>query len=130
MEEQNKKKKKILIIEDEALQLKLLGDVFAAEGFDVLKAGDGEEGLRVALKERPDLILLDIILPRMNGITVLKELRKDSWGKNVPVVILTNLVEVEKAKEALEEGVYDFLIKANCSLDEIVKKVKEGLVNR
>ena len=125
-----KKGKKILIVEDEAFQIKILGDIFTAEGFDVLKASDGEEGLNVALREHPDLILLDILLPKIDGITMLKELRKNSWGKNIPVVILTNLVEAEKAKEALEEGVYDFLIKANSGLDEILKKVKEKLANK
>ena len=129
MEKEIKKRKKILLIEDEAFQSRILGDMFTNEGLDVLKSGDGEEGLKIALKEHPDLILLDIILPKMDGITVLKELRKDSWGKNIPVVILTNLVEAEKAKEALKEGVYDFLIKANSGLNEILEKVKERLAN-
>lgn len=123
----NKVNKTILIIEDEEATLKVLVAKFKHEGFEVLEARDGEEGLAISLKEKPDLILLDIIMPKMDGITYLKELRKDSWGKSVPVVILTNLSDDKSIAEAMEGGVYDFLVKSSWETEDLVKRVKERL---
>lgn len=75
--------KKILIVEDEESLLKTLGEKFTLEGFEVVKAQNGVEGLRVALQEHPDLILLDIVMPVMGGMEMLGKLRQDDWGKNV-----------------------------------------------
>lgn len=121
------KNKTILMIEDEESTLQALTDIFAGEGFSILKARDGKEGLEIALREHPDLILLDIVLPIMTGISMLKKLRADDWGKNAKVIILTNLNDVGTAATALENGVYNFLIKADCKLKDLVKKVKETL---
>lgn len=118
---------KILIIEDEKIMRQMLIERLAEEKFDVLEAENGEEGLKTALKEHPDLILLDIILPKMNGTIVLDELRKDAWGKNVPVIVLSNLSDVETAAEALENNVHDFLVKTDWSLNDVVRKIKEKL---
>lgn len=119
--------KKILIIEDEIRLLGVLSEKFSNEGFEVLRAKDGEEGLRVALDTRPDLILLDIIMPKMDGMTMLKKLRKDEWGKDVSVIILTNLSDAEKITEAWDQQVYEFLVKTQWSLEELVERVKTKL---
>ncbi|MBI5742832.1 MAG: response regulator [Candidatus Niyogibacteria bacterium] len=123
-------KQKILIIEDEAALLKVLEDKFLAEGFDVVKAEDGIAGLAAALGGAPDLILLDIIMPKKDGLSVLRELRADPRGKDVPVVILTNLSDAESINNGVANGVYDFLVKADWSLDDVVRKVRERLASR
>lgn len=119
--------KKILIVEDEGILLELLTDKFQNSGFKVKGVQTGEEGLKLALNDRPDLILLDIILPKMDGLTMLRKLRKDSWGKEVPVIILSNLGDHKKVIEAIEIGVYDFLVKSNVKLSEVVDQVRQVL---
>jgi len=119
--------KKILIIEDEETVLRVLVTKFTHEGFKVFEAKDGEEGLAKALEEKPALILLDIIMPKMDGMTFLKRLRKDNWGKNVPVIILTNLSDDRNIAEAMEGGVYDFLVKSSWEAEDVVRRVKERL---
>ncbi|MBT4120951.1 MAG: response regulator [Candidatus Magasanikbacteria bacterium] len=120
-------KKKILIVEDEVSLLNALALKFSQEDMTVLEAFDGEEGLSLAEKEKPDMILLDIVMPKMDGMTMLKKLREEDWGKKIPVIILTNLSESEKVGEASKEGVYDFLVKTNWHINDVVKKVKEKL---
>ncbi|KKQ40907.1 MAG: Response regulator receiver protein [Candidatus Magasanikbacteria bacterium GW2011_GWA2_37_8] len=119
--------KKILIIEDEVILLEALRNKFSSKVFQVFTAADGIEGLEVAKKEHPDLILLDLVMPRMDGMTMLKILRQDAWGKLVPVIILTNLNESEKIEESIKNGVFDYLVKVNRHLDDVVKKVKNRL---
>ncbi len=102
-------------------------DKFKSEGFLVTSAKDGQEGLNLAITDHPDLILLDIIMPVMDGMTMLSQLRQDPWGKTVPVILLTNLSEAEKVVESLREGVYDYLVKSDWKLEDIVKKVREKL---
>lgn len=116
--------KKILIIEDEAPMRRILKDVFEQEGLKANEAADGAQGLEKALAEHPDLIILDIVMPKMDGITLLKKLRADSWGQTVPVLILTNL---SNASRTLESGIDDYLIKTDCRLEDIVRKVKSKL---
>lgn len=123
----DKDQKRILIVEDEEATIRVLADRFGQENFQVLKADDGDVGLDTALKEHPDLILLDILMPRMDGIEMLKKLREDSWGKTVPVILLTNVSEASRCAEAAEHGVYDYLVKADWDLDEVVEKVKEKI---
>jgi DNA-binding response OmpR family regulator len=120
---------KILIVEDEDIALQPLVERFAAEGFEVVAARDGEEGLEKAVRERPDLILLDIIMPKMDGMTMLKKLREtDEWGKKVPVILLTNLsADEEILKGIAEDEPAYYLVKVNWTLDEIVEKVKQRL---
>ncbi len=96
------------------------------EGFDVLQAKNGEEGLQSALGNHPDLILLDIIMPKIDGITVLKKLRVHQWGSSVPVIVLTNLSSVVVDKE-VQEDVSEFLVKTEWDLADVVTKVKEVL---
>ena len=81
----------------------------------------------MALDKKPDLILLDIVMPRMDGISMLKELRQDDWGKGVPVIILSNLADAQDNSEIIQEHIVDYLIKTDWSLEDIVKKVKDTL---
>ncbi|MFA6105227.1 MAG: response regulator [Patescibacteria group bacterium] len=120
-------KKKLLIVEDERTLLKVLKERFSKEGYEVSTAGDGAVALEMALTDHPDLILLDIVMPIMDGMTVLKKLRGNEWGKDVPVVLLTNLNIADKVADALDRGVYDYLVKSDWSLEDIVTKVNERL---
>ncbi|MBT3690299.1 response regulator [bacterium] len=120
-------KKKILIVDDEAPLSKVLKDKFESTGFEVLTAKNGEEGLMKAVTQKPDLILLDIVMPRLDGMTMLKKLREDEWGKGVEVILLTNLSDNDKVRQALKNNVYDYLIKSNWKLEDLVIKVKEKL---
>ncbi len=80
-----------------------------------------------ALKKHPDLIILDLIMPKTDGLSMLKELRGDDWGKEVPVIILTNLSDAENVAKAMEKGVYDFLVKSDWKLEDLIKRVKDKL---
>lgn len=122
--------KKILIVDDEAVLVDLLRNKISRQGFDVIEACDGEEGLQKALAERPDLILMDVIMPKMDGITVLKKLRQDHWGKDVPVIILTNLNTAEAVENSIASGAYDYLVKIDYTLDDLVDIIKKRLVNK
>ncbi|OGH70406.1 MAG: hypothetical protein A3C90_00610 [Candidatus Magasanikbacteria bacterium RIFCSPHIGHO2_02_FULL_51_14] len=122
-----KKKEAILIVEDEPTLLRVIAEKLTHEGFHALEAKNGKEGIALAVKKRPDLILLDIIMPVMDGMTMLAKLRKDAWGKNVPVVILTNLSDEKKVGDAIEKGVFDYLVKSDWTLEDVVKKVKKRL---
>lgn len=120
--------KRILIVEDDLPLLNALAETFEKEGFQVLKAQDGEGGLKVALKESPDLILLDIIMPKMHGWQMLEKLREDSWGKKVMVIVLSNISDPQKKEQFMETGqVVDYLVKTELRLQDVVHKVKERL---
>ena len=118
----------LLIAEDEPSLMLVLHDRLCQDGFEILKAANGEEALDSALKNHPDMILLDLLMPVMDGISMLKKLREDAWGKNVRVMVLTNLEEDEKLQEAKELGVVDYLIKANWKIEEVVQKIKDKLL--
>ena len=127
IKQESDSKKKILIIEDEIPLLELLADKFQSEGFYAICAKSAEQGIKLAQKNKPDLILLDIILPKMDGLSMLKLLRKNKWGENVPVIILSNLSDQEKITQAMEIGIYDFLVKTNVKLKDLILEVKEAL---
>jgi len=121
--------KKILIVEDEVPMLNVLTEKFKQQEFEVLQAKDGEKGLELATQKKPDLILLDIILPKMDGMTMLKKLRKQSkWGRAVPVILLTNLTADDQmvSDVAQTEPSY-YLVKSDWKIEDVVKKVKERL---
>ena len=120
--------KKVLIVEDEKILREALAIKFKDEGFEVLEAGNGEIGLELALKSSPDIILLDIVMPVMDGLTMLKKLQDDEVGKYLKVLILTNLSDGNKIADAIDDGSRGYLIKTDWSLDEIVEKVR-GLVS-
>lgn len=122
-----KNEKKILVVEDEQALARALTAKLESSGFEVLWAQNGEECLKIAFVEHPDLILLDIIMPKMDGITALNKLRADSWGKNVPVIMLTNLSSAEDVNMATKNGVFDYLIKSDWRLEDVVRKVEEKL---
>ena len=121
------KKKLLLVVEDEVSLASALNKKFSSENFEVIISKDGKEGLYVALEKHPDIILLDIIMPKLDGISMLKKLREDSWGNSVPVIMLSNLSDAEKVSEATENGVYDYLVKSDWKIEDIVKKVNEKL---
>ncbi|MDH4330708.1 MAG: response regulator [Candidatus Moranbacteria bacterium] len=120
-------KKIILIIEDDESLLEVLGQGVSDSGFKVLKAKNGADGLEMAVENKPDLILLDLIMPKMDGLTMLDKLREDEWGKDVPVIVLTNLSSPEEISKTVDKGVSNYLVKSNWKLEEILKKVKQVL---
>jgi CheY-like chemotaxis protein len=122
------KEKKILIIEDELPMLKALSDKFSREGFSILEARNGEEGLNVALEKKPDLLILDLFMPVMDGKAMMEKLREDEWGKNVPIIILTNLNPDDKTlNEIMASGPSYYFIKSKWQLEDLVAKAKEEL---
>ena len=123
----NSLNKRILVVEDEPSMLAVIKDKLETEGFTVLTAHDGIEGLEVAMKEHPDLILLDILMPRMDGITALKKLREDKWGATAQVIVLSNLSSDQAVADSIKNGVYDYLIKTDWHLNDLVKIIKKKL---
>ncbi|HBP00901.1 MAG: Response regulator receiver protein [Candidatus Moranbacteria bacterium GW2011_GWE1_49_15] len=117
-------KKKLLIVEDEPVLNKALQEFLSAEGFEVIAAVDGEEGIRKAGAEMPDLILLDIILPKKDGYEVIREVKADEKTKNIPIILLTNLGSINDVEKALELGATTYLVKADYKLEEITQKIK------
>jgi len=120
--------KKILIIEDDPSYLKLLNDQLTKNGYEIVNAKDGREGLATALSHHPDLIILDIKMPVMDGIAMLGELRKNEYGKSAKVVILTNLEPNDKIlRKVLEDLPMHYLVKSDIQLNELLEKIKEVL---
>lgn len=119
--------KQILIVEDDISLHEILKKKLESEGFETLSAYDGEEGLQMALTERPDLILLDIVMPKKDGITMLQELRTDAWGKSIAVILLSNIDSTESIQGALGKGALDYIVKSRFDTADIVKKIKERL---
>jgi len=120
-------KKKLLVVEDEVVLNKALQDFLTFEGFDVTVAFDGEDGIKKTFSEKPDLVLLDIILPKKDGYEVIKELKSSSETKNIPIILLTNLGSVNDVEKALNLGATTYLVKADYKLEEITQKIKEVL---
>ncbi|MDD5430795.1 MAG: response regulator [Candidatus Pacebacteria bacterium] len=120
--------KKILIVDDEDSFLNVLAERFKLENFEVFTEKNGKAGLKTALKKHPDIILLDILMPKMGGLDMLKELRADVWGEKAVIVLLTNLNaddEIMKAVVKYEPAFY--LVKTSWKLDDVVKKVKQAV---
>lgn len=120
-----KSNKKILVVEDDIDLREAIVEKFKSENFEVFESSNGKDGLEKALRIRPDLILLDLIMPKMDGTTMLRKLREDKWGRLVPVIILTNISDAEKLAEALEIGVDEYLLKAEWKLKDVVDKVRK-----
>ena len=117
----------ILFIEDEPSLQKTFGEILKQEGYEVVSALDGETGLRLVKEKKPDLILLDLILPEMNGFDVLKKIKEDPEIKEIPVIVLTNLEGVADVDKAIELGATTYLVKAQYNLEEVVGKIKKML---
>ncbi|MFA6271821.1 MAG: response regulator [Patescibacteria group bacterium] len=120
--------KKILVVEDEEPIRKVLASALKElKSCDIIEAKDGQDGLELAIIEHPDLILLDLIMPKLAGKQVCEKLRADMWGKDVKIIILTNL-DSKAEKEDLEKlNVSDYLVKSSYKLEEVVEKVKNIL---
>jgi CheY-like chemotaxis protein len=119
--------KKVLVVEDEAPAALALCDKLESEGYKILKAANGKDGLSVALLEHPDLILADLKMPEMDGMEMIRQLREDSWGKDAKVVILTNLSDVARIEEAMVHGTFHYMVKGDSSMEDIVQKVRSQI---
>jgi len=119
--------KRILIIEDESDIREAMAEAITQAGFEALTAENGQIGYETAITEQPDLILLDIIMPVMDGHETLQKLRQDPWGQNAKVIMLTSMDDVKNIASAHEGAITDYIIKAHASLDEIVNKVRASI---
>jgi len=117
----------ILIIDDEKTVAEVLSDALTQAGFKTLIAHDGQEGLTTAIEQHPNLILLDILMPKMDGMAVLQKLREDAWGHDAQVIFLTNISDFEKFNQAIEGGVHEYMVKSDWKLEEIVERVRKKL---
>jgi len=127
---EGQEKKKILIIEDDPALHSAMSTKLEKEGFEIISAYDGKEGLEKALNNNPDLILLDIVLPVMDGMTVLEQLRRDPRGKEIEVIVLSNLSGAEKDAKITENRVRAFLVKSDWKLEDLVSIVKQRIENK
>lgn len=115
--------KKILIIEDDKFLRRVISQKLSREGYDISEAIDGEKGLKLVQEEKPDLVLLDLILPGMDGFEVLANLKKDPQLSKIPVIILSNLGQREDIDKGLKMGAIDYLIKAHFTPGEIIDRI-------
>jgi DNA-binding response OmpR family regulator len=124
--QEDKIKKTILLIEDDPLLVKMYKVKFEMEGFNVITAGDGEEGLQKALTEKVDFLILDVMMPKLSGFDLYKEL-KEKGKNNAPTIFISNLTQEENSKQALALGAKEYLIKADYTPGEVVEKIKSYL---
>ena len=117
-------------MEDESALQKTFGEILSQEGYEMIPALDGETGLRMAKTKKPDLILLDLILPKVHGFDVLKQLKEDPGTKGIPVIILTNLEGIGDVDKAIGLGATTYLVKAKYTLEEVLEKIKKALEGR
>ena len=127
MPQKRRQKAKILMIEDNIFLRKLYRDKLTHAGFDFIEATNGIEGLNKVFSESPDLVILDLILPRKNGFDVLDEIRKNKKTKDIPVIILSNLGQAMDIKEGLARGAQEYLVKTDIRLSDAVEKIKKWL---
>ena len=123
-------KAKVLVVEDEEILLTALREELENGGYVVGGAVDGEDGLEKVKSFKPDLVLLDLVMPKMDGMEMLRKLKEASDTRDVPVVILTNLSDYERISEALSLGAMDYLVKANYKLEDLLEKVKTVLARK
>ena len=117
----------ILIIEDDKFLRELIAQKLIKEGYEISEAVDGEEGLKKIKEEKPDLVLLDLILPEIDGFEVLTRIKEDPALSLIPVIILSNLGQKEDVERGLKIGAVDYLIKAHFTPGEIIEKIKNAL---
>ena len=125
--QKNKTTTTVLIIEDDAYIMEMYKIKFESSDFEVVSANDGATGLKILEKEKPDIILLDIIMPKKDGFSVLKEIKGNPALEKIPVILLTNLGQRENIEKGFELGATSYIIKAHFTPSEIVKKVREVL---
>lgn len=121
---------KIAIIEDDAVISQMYRMKFEAEGYEVQMAGNGRLGVELVEKMRPDIILLDLRMPEMGGAEALAHIRKHNWGKDIPVLVLTNVGEEEAPKELADLNVESYIVKADLTPRQVTERVKEALGKR
>ena len=121
------KKTKITLIEDDEILSKVIFEELKEADFDVSQAFDGEDGLKLVKSKKPDLVLLDLLIPKKDGFTVLKELKKSPVTRDIPVIILTMLGSDEDIKKGLKLGASDYIVKSQHAVAEIIKKVQDFL---
>lgn len=122
-------KKQLLIIEDEPSMLRILTDKLTESGYQVIQSTNGEEGLEMAMSKHPDLILVDVLMPKLDGIAMMNKLREDPWGKDVPVIVLTNVsADSDDTLQAIvkNQPAY-YLVKSNTELSDIAEKINDIL---
>lgn len=119
---------KILIVEDEEVLASVLAEKFEKAGFSVKIANDGEQALTLAKSFKPSVIALDLMLPKVDGFTFLKQLKEDDDLKRTPVVVMSNLADDDDIKNALKMGATDYFVKSNHPINEIVEKIKAVLL--
>lgn len=124
------KKPLIILVEDDEFLAELYATKLSLEGFEVMLATDGEKGFKLIKEKKPALILLDIILPKLDGFEVLKKVKEDETIKNIPVILLTNLSQKDEVKKGLNLGAEDYLIKAHFMPSEVVKKIKQAIIKK
>jgi len=122
--------KKILIAEDEPDMRGILASMIESAGYNVVQAEDGERALNLSIKEKPDLILLDLSMPKLNGFEVLEKLRYDPVGSTIPVVILSNLGQDKEVAKGKALGAVDYLIKSNVHLTDILDKIGKYIITK
>ena len=120
-------KKKIVLIEDDQILLKALNMELLKQGYEILSSIDGQSGIELVKKEIPDLVILDLVLPKMHGFNVLELLKVDQNTRNIPVVILSNLGQIDDVKKGIKLGAEDYYIKASTDLSDLSKKIKNLL---
>lgn len=119
--------KKIVVIEDEQVLLKALNIELLSANYSVMSASDGQAGIALIKKEKPDLVLLDLVMPKMTGFEVLAEMKAVKDLKDIPVIILSNLGQDEDHKKAMELGAVDYYVKSDADLSTITKKIQKIL---
>lgn len=124
---ENENKTTILIVEDDRALRSIVSERLQKDGYEVLESENGEVGVTMAKQFHPDLILLDIVMPKMSGIEVLTDLRKDDWGHSARVIMLTNMSTEEQKKQVSALGVKDYLVKSNWDIEGIVERISENL---
>lgn len=120
----------VLIVEDDVFLAEIYQKKFEMEGFKVSMAGNGEKGLADIKKKKPDIVLLDILLPKLDGFAVLEAAKADAAIKNIPIILLTNLGQKDDVQRGLDEGAVDYLIKTHFKPSEVVDKVRKVLLKK
>ena len=120
-------KPKLLLVEDDPFMMSLMADAFSRDGFTVIFADNGEDAVKRVREEKPDIAVMDILLPKKNGIEAIREIRAFPHGAHLPVVVVSNLEDTSYVTDAEKLGVSAYLIKANVQIPEIVAKVKQVL---
>ena len=119
------KNKKLLIVEDDKFLTKIYKLKLEKEGYKMILASDSTKAVEIAKKEEPDMILLDIVMPKKNGFEVLEELKQDASVKDIPVIVISNLGQQEDVQKGMAQGAVDYIVKADTAIEEVVTKIEK-----